>query len=143
MGQKGISWKHLIIHTLVIVAVHGLYLVLASQYYWAEIYTSRDYTLYMWMVIFFLDIFGKHHAGSALLAGHLIFVFFAPLYHLYVRNRKGITIKQVGDLLEYSCNGVVYDPRDYYMALDSGSFYICCVVVALIVNAVRRSGKEI
>ena len=117
--------------------------MLTDKYIWPKLFVSYDYTLYMWIAIFFLDIFGKHHAGSALLAGHLVFVFFAPLYHLYVRNRKGITIKQVGDLLEYNCNGVVYDARDYYMALDSGGFYICCVVVALIVNAVRRSGKEI
>ena len=142
MEQRKISWKHLVIHTLILVAVHGLCLALTDRYYWAEMYSSRNYTLYMWIVIFFLDIFGKHHMGTALVVGHVIFGFFTPLYHLYVANRKGITIRQVGDLIEFSRNGVVYHMNELYYMLDSGDFYICCIVVALIVNAVCWSGKE-
>ena len=142
MEQRKISWKHLVIHTLILVGIHVIYLLLGDKYTWAKCFVSQDYTLYMWMVIFFLDIFGKHYAGSALVAAHVVFALFTPLYQVYVLNRRGITIQQVGNLWEYSRQGVVYDVKEYYTYFDSGSFYICCIVVALIVNAVRRSGKE-
>ena len=141
MEQRIISWKHLVIHTLILVALHGLCLFLADKYYWPKTFVTRDFTLYMWIAIFFLDIFGKHHVGTALVAGHMVFVLFAPLYQLYYLNAKGISIKQVGDLFEYSRNGMVYDMKGEYVYYDIGGFYLKCIVTALIVNAVCRSGK--
>ena len=142
MEQRKISWKHLVIHTLILVGIHGLYLLLTDKYIWPKLFVSNDYTLYMWIAIFFLDIFGKHHVGTALVAGYVVFALFAPLHQIYYLNAKGISIRQVGNLFEYSRNGVVYDVKDHYMSYDHRGFYLRCIVVALIVNAVCRAGKD-
>ena len=127
----------LAIHSILLLALQETYKILAIDIFWADWIVECNFNITIWVIVFFLDLFGKQRLANVLLLGHMMFVLLGPQLYLMEFRHEGISFEVIDGLCTWYENALVKDelihnPYSKWIEIELLTSIICYIIIGIL-----------